>query len=70
MSAAQRHSPSGSRRQIVTARPSVVTGTPPASFTVTAFRLNIYASRPSGESLTSSVAQVILNPGIRILPST
>src|SRR6266571_4326772 len=70
MSTAQRHSPSGSRRQIVTARPLVVVGVPSGAFIVTAFRLNMYARFPSGEKVTSVDVQVILNPGIRMLPST
>jgi hypothetical protein len=41
MSTAQRHSPSGSLRQIVTARPAVVEGLPSAPFIVTEFSLNM-----------------------------
>lgn len=41
MSTAQRQSPSDSRRQIVTARPSIVNGLPSGPFIVTAFALNM-----------------------------
>jgi hypothetical protein len=41
ISTAQRHSPSGSLRQIVTARPAVVEGLPSAPFIVTEFSLNM-----------------------------
>src|SRR5712692_10615023 len=70
ISTAQRHSPSKSRRQIVTARPSVVEGAPSGAFIVTAFWLNMYARFPSGEKVTSVDVQVIRNPGICILAST
>ncbi len=64
------YSPSDSRRQIVTARPSVVAGVPDGPSIVTAFRPNMYARFPSGENVTSVDVQVILNPGICILPLT
>jgi hypothetical protein len=59
MSTAQRHSPSGSLRHTVTARPGVVTSSPVALGRVTAFVLRRYASWPSGERVASVVIQVM-----------